>query len=614
MKAVWDIETNGLDHTHVWCLAVLDVESGVCRYFTDHDDSKPSMREGLKLLDTVTTHIGHNLIGFDIPALEQHYQWKVSENAKVVDTMLLSQLNDFYRPSLKKASMGSGKGNHAMATYGIAMGQLKEEDPDWNVYSPDMESRCVGDVHLNLRMYNYLMRESKVLLGEAPGYREAIRLEHEFAELCAEQSKNGWMFDKAYSEKLIRLIDKRMEEIAQVVEPNLKPRKVWIDQHPREVKYLKDGRMDRVSREWFADKPVEQTYRRFQMVDTDLGNNEAVRELLLENGWKPTEYNWKKDKETGKKIRMAPKLTEDSYDSITGELGRLVSEWRTLRSRRGLLVGLNNLQREDGRVSCDAFTIGTNTFRVRHRGIVNIPGNDALVGAKVRKCFIAPPGRVLVSADSDSNQLRGFAHYLNNQEVTEAIVSGSNEDGTDVHSRTAGFLEVARPTAKNVTYATLFGAKDAKLAETAGMKGQGAEIREKMELAFPGFQALTEETNNEWVYNAEVHGRGFVTGLDGRRIYCEQHKAFNAKLQAFEAVTCKEAAVHANKLILAEGLDSLIVCHYHDEMTWDTHPDVAQRVGEILEEGFGPHITEKYNLNCPMGGTAQIGFNWSEIH
>jgi len=613
MKLCWDIETNGLNHSLVWCLAVADVDTGEEYFFTDHDDRHPSLKEGLDLLSRATMHVGHNLIGFDIPALGQHYGWKVTEEQKVIDTMILSQVNDFYRPRLSPHAAHARKGVHAMKTWGVALGDLKQDDPSWEHYSPEMESRCASDVRINVKIYKYLMKESKEIKSTSPTYGDAIRLEHEFAQAAAEQRVNGWQFDEEFARSLVTRITKKMDEIAEQVEPNLEPRKVYIDKDPREVKYLKDGRMDRVSRDWFSDKPVESPYRRFKMVDTDLGNNDAVQKLLLANGWVPTEYNHKVD-ENGNKVRMSPKLTEDSYASIKGELGKLVGEWRTLRSRRSQLEGLLGLCDDRGRVACDAFTIGTNTFRCRHRGIVNIPGVHALVGKNVRKCFTAPEGRVLVSADSDSNQLRGFAHYLNNEEVTQAIVDGRNEDGTDVHTRTANMVGVPRPIAKNVTYALLFGAGDAKLADTAGMRGKGAELRKKLNKAFPGFEELTHSIESEWEMNAYKHDRGFVTGLDGRRIFCEKHKAFNALLQAFEAVICKEACVQAQKMIKAEGLDALLTCHYHDEFTYETSQEDAQRVGEIMEHCLGPYVTDKYNLNVRMGGTAAIGSTWAEIH
>ena len=608
---MFDIETNGLDHTLVWCLALVDIDTGEERYFTDHDPKYPNVNQGLALMDNAKVLSGHNVIAFDFPALEKHYGWK--PKAKIIDTLLLSQLNDFYRPSLNAASKAAGTGNHAMAAWGLAFKQPKEDDPDWLEYSDLMRSRCISDVQLNIRMYRYLLNETKKIKEYSPSYAKALELEHGFATAMSKQRVNGWLFDQGSAEKTLRYIDKRMAEIEIVVEPKLKPRTVWLDKEPREIKYLKNGNMDRVSMAWFADKPIESPYQRFKVVPQNLGNNDAVMNLLFEEGWQPTEWNWKRTENGGLK-KGPPKLTEDSYESIQGDIGRLVGEWRTLRSRRGLLEGLLKLMRPDGRVSCDPFTIGTNTFRCRHRGIVNIPGAYAVLGKEVRSCFTAGEGRVLVSCDSDSNQLRGLCHYLNNQEVTEAVVDGKNEDGTDIHSRVAQIIGVTRPTAKTVTYALLFGAGDAKLAESAGQKGKGAEIKEKLLAAYPGFDEMLGRFESEWEHNAYEHDRGFVLGLDGRRVFTEKRKAFNALLQAFEATICKEACVQAERMIKAESLDAKVVCHYHDEVTYDVADADAKRVGEILEYCFGPHVTEKYNLNVTMGGTSAIGGSWYDVH
>ena len=313
-------------------------------------------------------------------------------------------------------------------------------------------------------------------------------------------------------------------------------------------------------------------------------------------------------------FKRSPKLTEDSFDSIDGELGQLVARWRTLRARKGFVEGIFKNIRDDGRLACRAFTIGTNTFRCRHGGIVNVPGAYALLGKEIRSLFICDDGRRIVSADSDGNQLRAMAHYVNNPEVSAAITDGSNEDGTDIHTRTANMVGVSRPVVKNLTYALIFGAGDAKLGETAGLKGQGAALRGKMEAAYDGLKDATDNLGWQWEVNRAETGRGFVWGLDGRRVFCEKHKAFNALLQAYEAVTCKAACVEAMRMIKEENLDARIVCHYHDEMSYDVSEQDAERVGEILEYAFGPFVTERYNLNIAMGGSAQIGSNWYEVH
>tara|TARA_R110001606_G_scaffold199387_2_gene347071 strand:- start:1076 stop:2917 length:1842 start_codon:yes stop_codon:yes gene_type:complete len=613
MKLVFDIETNGLDPDIIWMIAAEDLE-GNKHFFTDHEAEYPSIAEGVEFLSKASTLIGHNIVSYDFPVLEKLTSFKLGEDQKIIDTMLLSQLNDFTRPAFEPFMKNKFGGKHNMKIWSQFLGgEVKHDDPSWLEYSVEMKERCISDVSINVLMYRYMAAEARDIIKMQSGYPGAIKLEHDIARVMAEQEQTGWYIDKDAANALYKDITRMMDQIEEEVVPQLKPRIVMIDKEPREAKRLKNGEWDRVTREWFGDDEVTSPYQRTKTVPTDLGNNDAVINLLLEQGWKPTEYNFKKDVD-GNWEKRGPKLTEDSFESITGSLGIMVSNWRTYRSRAGLIKGLAKNIRPDGRVGCRAFVVGTNTFRMRQAGIVNIPGGRALLGKEVRKLFSSEAGRQVVACDSDSNQLRAFAHYLNNKEVSDAIASGTEELGTDIHTRNANAIGVDRPTAKTVIYALLFGAGDAKIAESAGKKGQGKQVRAALEEAMPGFKNLTKQIGYEHEVNKHTYGRGFVTGLDGRRIYCDAYKALNGLLQTFEAITCKSAVAEAFRVIKLEGLDAKPMAMIHDEMNLDVADKDIERVRGILEHSFGPYITDKYSLNIPMGGSAAAGANWSEVH
>jgi DNA polymerase-1 len=613
LKVIFDAETNGLNPDIIWMIATEDLD-GDKGFFTDYEDGYPSISEGLAYLSLADVLIGHNIISYDLPVLKKLCNWQPAKSQKLVDTMLLSQMNDFERPQFDHLVKNKFAGKHNMKVWSQFLGgEEKHEDPSWLEYSIEMRERCISDVSINVKMYRYMMQEIKAIVAASPNYGQSIKLEHDLALAMADQEANGWLIDTVAAKKLLAYIEVEMSKIELEVEPLLKPQKVYLDKEPREAKRLLSGAWDRVTRDWFGDREVISPYQRFRIVEMKLGNNEAVINLLLENGWVPTEWNWGRTEE-GQFFKKSPKLTEDSYDSIKGDLGKSVAYWRVLRSRRGFITGIFKNIREDGHLSCRAFTVGTNTFRCRHAGIVNVPGAYAVLGKEIRSLFHSAAGRSVVAADSDGNQLRGMAHYVNNPEVSTAIVSGSNDDGTDIHTRTANIVGVSRPVVKNLTYALIFGAGDNKLGETAGMKGEGPALRAKMESAYEGLKPAIDNLKYQWMVNRHTFSRGFIYGLDGRRIYCEDHKAFNALLQGFEAVTCKAACVEAVRMIKAEGLDAKVIAFYHDEINCDVADKDTQRVGEILEYCLGPYVTEKYNLNIAMGGTAQVGNSWYDVH
>ena len=384
MRLCFDVETDGLQYTKMWLLATEDLDSGEQRFYTDEVDpeSSGSIQEGLAYMSQATMLMGHNIISFDLPVLKNLYGFE--SKAKLVDSLLLSQLGNFHR------FRTDGVSYHAMKYWGMYLRQPKHDDPDWTVYSVEMRERCVSDVSLNIRMFNFLMDEVKRIKTVSPNYAQAIKLEHEVAIETAKQVENGWLFDKTLARDTLRKIQVRMAEIELEIEPKLPPKIVKIDAQPRTPKIQKDGRYDKVTRDWFGfERPSEGTvpdeYQRTSKTPADLGNNDIVATFLLSEGWKPKEWNWKKHPD-GSWEKRGPKLTEDSFESITGGYGKLVAEWRMLRSRVGLIEGLLESVRPDGRVSCDPAVIGTHTGRMRHRGIVNIPSASVPWGKRSVRC------------------------------------------------------------------------------------------------------------------------------------------------------------------------------------------------------------------------------------
>lgn len=123
MRLAFDIETDGLldELTCIHSLVMVDVETGRGWSCTDHPGYVSplgyevlSIWEGLTLLQEADEIIGHNIIKFDIPAIQKVYpEWFISRH-KVTDTLINSRLiwpeireNDFllrrkYTPRVKR--------------------------------------------------------------------------------------------------------------------------------------------------------------------------------------------------------------------------------------------------------------------------------------------------------------------------------------------------------------------------------------------------------------------------------------------------------------------------------------------------------------------------------
>jgi len=606
MKIIYDLETNGLVDTvsTIWIAVTKNIETNEIITFSDYDkDSKP-LNELLPFLNKAKVLIGHNIINYDNVVLHKLLGWQ-PQNIKMIDTMLLSQMNNFRR-----------EGKHSLKNFGAILGDAKLEFSNFHEYSEDMKKYALQDVNLNHKVYNFVTKEAIQLIKNRPAYQQALRTEHAIAELCAEQVKNKWKFNIELAKKHYLYLTSEMKKIEDKVNPTLRPRKVMIDKEPKKARYLQNGTFSAVTVRMLSEylnKEIKatdtnlwepnKTFQRFKMVEADLGNMDQVRGMLLDNGWQPTQFTPKGE----------PKITDDSLASINSEVGKEIIYYYSLRSRHSVLKGWIELaEANNNRVYVEAFNLGTPTFRQRHSKVVNVPGVKSFFGKEMRELFIADEGKVMVGCDSSGNQIRALAHYLNNKEVNNHILKG------DIHQHNANTIGISRPLAKGVLYASIFGAGVRKLGKmVTGIEDldKGKEVKAKLYEALPGLKELIAKLNNFFYTTQNKTGYGYIPALDGRKVYAESSfKLLNYLLQSFEAITVKTAVVNAFKMFKEENLEVDMLALVHDEVQVQTKPENTKRVKEILSYSFGDFITKKLDLNIQMAGDAKEGLNWNETH
>ena len=84
--------------------------------------------------------IGHNIIAYDIPALEE--LWGVDFTGyKITDTLVLSRLTD-----------PSREGGHSLDNWGQKLGSQGDHD-DWTTLTDAMVEYCCQDVRVNELVY-----------------------------------------------------------------------------------------------------------------------------------------------------------------------------------------------------------------------------------------------------------------------------------------------------------------------------------------------------------------------------------------------------------------------------------------------------------------------------
>jgi len=345
-----------------------------------------------------------------------------------------------------------------------------------------------------------------------------------------------------------------------------------------------------------------------EFTPTNINSHTQVKAFLLTQGWVPTSYT-----ELG-----SPQLTEDSYTSIQGDVGKMLAKRAVLKHRLGLLFSINkehelkgwiNQLRPDGRLEAGGIPQGTNTGRYRHTGVVNVPKakDSILYGKDLRSLFIAAPGYWLVGTDADALEARIEAHYCytmpGGKEHAEALLNG------DIHQRTADKLGIDRDTAKTVKYASSYGARPKKLSETLDCSLKEAKaIYDGFWEANPALAGLYKAA--ERAYKA----RGFLVGMDGRKLLIrEPHKLVNTLIQSGGSIVVKTATVYVANWVRMEGLDARQVMHFHDEYTYEARDGQEDRVAMLSGKSFEA-AGEYWKLHVPITGSPKIGKTWCEIH
>lgn len=624
---VFDIEANGLlrQATKIHCIVFSDLKKQEVVKFGPDEITK-----ALDYLQSCDVLIGHNILEYDLPLIEKLHGIKF--NGTKVDTLIMSRLLNpkrFLPPNAKDRKAGP----HGLYAWGVRCGIDKPEHDDWENFSPEMMHRCAEDVSINVTTYHMLLEEA----GEH-NWIPAFKLEFKFFELLHKQAEYGWKVDLEWMKTCIATLENRFKRIDAAVHPRL-PYVIDIleTKEKGERKYvkkpfLKSGKASEgvinyarkydLGEEWLNS--VVGPFSRVLFRKVDIGSGEETKNFLLELGWEPLEWN---TNDAGE--RTSPKLSKDDpFEGLTSGVGKLIARRVQYRHRHSALKGLMELIREDGAIPSVANGL-TDTFRLKHKNIVNIPAAKSLFGWQMRKCFVAREGMVLVSTDSDSCQLRMLGGRMNNKDYINAIVSGNKDKGTDLHSLTKKIGDIeSRDLAKNVMYCLLFGGGDTKLGKTAKKPGKGAELREKLYKGFDGLGEHVAELDKQWKATARrkynpVKRRmelvdGWIKGLDGRPVVVPfNHQLLVYELQSDEAIMMKAAYIKAitdlEKAGLVYGEDFGGVCHYHDEFTIECKPEHAEFVKKTSEDSIS-WAGNYYKITCPHKGDGKIGNSWYAVH
>ena len=576
MNLVFDIETDGLDPNVIHCVVAID-ENNKVYSFKPHQ-----ILEGVELLKKADSLIGHNIVGFDIPAIKKLTGVDLLAYGKVIDTLLISRLTKPTR-----------EGGHSLESWGYRLHFHKSDQPEWDSFTEEMLDYCIKDVQLNKKVHEALQLEVKSFS------EQSIELEHEVAKILQAQQEQGFNFDMEQGVLLLSKLKERMKEVEDEVHKVFKPK--WVDEKLVTPKLKKDGTL---SKQGLTEYEYEERYKskdttpfmRKSYQEFNLGSRKQIGEYLQEFGWKPKSFT-----PTGQPIVDEAVLSK--IKNIPEAL--LIAEFLLLQKRIAQVDSWIEAVEEDERVHGFVISTGAITGRMSHRNpnMAQVPSIHSPYGQECRSCWTVRDGYKLVGVDASQLELRMLAHYMKDEEYINEIING------DIHSanqRAAG-LE-SRDKAKTFIYALIYSAGDAKLGSVVGRsRADGKRLREQFLANTPSFRNLKDQVQR-------ASKRGYLKGLDGRKIFIRQpHASLNTLLQGAGAILMKQGLVILNDRFKLEALDAKFVANIHDEWQIEAKEEIAEHVGQIAVESI-IKAGEHFNLRCPMDGEYKIGDNWSETH
>ncbi len=300
----------------------------------------------------------------------------------------------------------------------------------------------------------------------------------------------------------------------------------------------------------------------------------------------------------------------------------LISEYRELfKLKSGFIDALPAFIGPDNRIHPKFHQLGAATGRIScsDPNLQNIPAKKG-VALEIRKCFVAPPEKTLLSFDYSQMELRVAAFLAREKEMMDSF-----KQRKDIHKMTAAKIfqlnenEVSqeqRKIAKTLNFGILYGMGAHSFSQTAGISF--SQAKEFIASYFEKFPALSI-FRNEIIKNAKKNN--FVETFFGRkRLIFEinstdkkmaaqaERIAVNAVIQGTASDIIKMAMVRLKEKGLIGNKVKLIL-QIHDELLFEAEKNFPKE--KILAIRREMENTPNFPLVIPVN--VMVGKNWGEL-
>jgi len=539
------------------------------------------------LADPARTICGHNL-KYDLLVLRRHgVEPAGTSKPGSCDTMVASYLIDASRSSHSMDALAMALLGRTNISITELIGSGKHQRT-FDTVSLDLATEYAAeDADVTMRLRDVMQPQ----LGSMGLSDLMERVEMPLVEVLAELEFNGIRVDPAELERQRLRLQARIDGILVQIKSECM---VWL------------------GRSIDPDSPRQLASALFNSPDHDEVPGLGIKAT------KKTKTGFSTDAEVLEDLSQDP--------GVTTALPSLVLEYRQLSKLVSTyLVALKEaIHPRTGRVhaSFNQTVAATGRLSSSDPNLQNIPIRTE-IGREIRRAFVAPPGRVLVTADYSQIELRLLAHLARDPALIEAFMQGA-----DIHTAVAAQIHGIEPAAvtkdqragaKMVNFGIVYGITSFGLARRLKIDERAAhEIITGYKKRFAGITTFLQECVEQ------ARRDGYVTTMLGRRRpipdvdsnqpsrrALAERLAINSVVQGSAADLIKlamvdlHARIRAARGVAGDPLDgTLMLLQIHDELVLECSRERAEDVTRIVVERMEAAMA----LTVPLKADA----GWSE--
>lgn len=420
-----DIETDGLlsELTKLHC-AGFDSGSGVS-VFTNMQDVKSYLD-----LNKDVPVVMHNGICFDKEALTK---LGYTMPNMVIDTLAISW---YLYPTRAK---------HGLDSWGEELGIMKPVVTDWSEQPIEVYiDRVTEDTKIQKALWSKFYKELYDIYGSDKEILRLLKYLNFKMKCLMVQERNGVRVDEEKLQKLLKDMLALQEEKKSELQSVLPQVPKYVEKTIPKVLRKMNGELSSHGVKWFEllkehnlpeshTGPVKVLK---EHVPPNANSHSQIKDWLYSFGWKPETYKYVRNKETNEN-RKIPQITDNDGD-VCPSISKLANKIPEVRCLEGLGVlqhrisVLNGFIRDmqDGKLRARSMGF-TNTLRMRHTELANIPSGRKPYGADIRSLITTDSGYVYIGADLSSLEDRLKHHYQ--WDYDPEYVKTQMEDGYDPH-------------------------------------------------------------------------------------------------------------------------------------------------------------------------------------